>query len=126
MRDAPSLVILPMLQERGASIRAYDPQGRETAKPLLPGVTWCGSVLEAAEGADAAVVLTEWNEFRAVSLVALKAKMRGSVLVDLRNIYGPHLAREAGLSYVSIGRPDGMSGKLSSVIGKSEDAGELQ
>ena len=126
MRDAPSLVILPMLQERGASIRAYDPQGRETAKPLLPGVTWCGSVLEAAEGADAAVVLTEWNEFRAVSLAALKAKMRGSVLVDLRNIYGPHLAREAGLSYVSIGRPDGMSGKLSSVIGKSEDAGELQ
>jgi UDPglucose 6-dehydrogenase len=106
MRDAPSLVIVPMLQERGAAIRAYDPQGREQAEPLLPGVIWCQSVLEAAEGADAAVVLTEWNEFRAVSLEALKAKMRGNVLVDLRNIYRPQHAREAGLTYVSVGRPD--------------------
>jgi UDPglucose 6-dehydrogenase len=106
MRDAPSLVIMPMLQERGAAIRAYDPQGREQAEPLLPGVIWCQSVLEAAEGADAAVVLTEWNEFRAVSLEALKAKMRGNVLVDLRNIYRPQHAREAGLTYVSVGRPD--------------------
>jgi UDPglucose 6-dehydrogenase len=107
MRDAPSLVIVPMLQERGAAIRAYDPQGQQQAEPLLPGVIWCKSVLEAAEGADAAVVLTEWNEFRAVSLPALKAKMRGDVLADLRNIYRPKLAREAGLVYTSIGRPDG-------------------
>ncbi len=84
MRDAPSLVIVPMLQERGACVRVYDPQGRKQAEPLLPDVTWCGSVLEAAEGADAAVVLTEWNEFRAVSLSALRAKMRGDALVDLR------------------------------------------
>ena len=61
--------------------------------------------LEAAEGADAAVVLTEWNEFRAVSLSALGAKMRGNVLVDLRNIYRSEHARQAGLTYVSIGRP---------------------
>jgi UDPglucose 6-dehydrogenase len=107
MRDAPSLVIVPMLQERGAVIRAYDPQGREPAEPLLPGVTWCKSVLEAAEGADAAVVLTEWNEFRAVSLSAMKARMRGDVLADLRNIYRPQLAREAGFVYTSIGRPEG-------------------
>jgi UDPglucose 6-dehydrogenase len=107
MRDAPSLVIVPMLQERGAAIRAYDPQGQQQAEPLLPGVTWCKSVLEAAEGADAAVVLTEWNEFRAVSLPAMKAKMRGNVLTDLRNIYRPKLAQEAGLVYTSIGRPDG-------------------
>jgi UDPglucose 6-dehydrogenase len=106
MRDAPSLVIVPMLQERGASVRAYDPQGRKQAEPLFPGVIWCDSVLEAASGADAAVVLTEWNEFRAVSLKALKAKMRGSVLADLRNIYKPSHAREAGLDYVSIGRPE--------------------
>ena len=71
----------------------------------MPGVTWCESVLEAAEGADAAVVLTEWNEFRAVSLEAMKAKMHGNVLADLRNIYRASHAREAGLRYVSIGRP---------------------
>ncbi|MGA9268312.1 MAG: UDP-glucose/GDP-mannose dehydrogenase family protein [Rhodomicrobium sp.] len=105
MRDAPSLVIVPMLQERGATVRVYDPQGRKQAEPLLPHVVWCKSVLEAAEGADTAVVLTEWNEFRAVSLSALRTRMRGNVLVDLRNIYRPEHARQAGLSYVSIGRP---------------------
>lgn len=114
MRDAPSLVIVPMLQERSARIRAYDPQGRRQAEPLLPGVTWCESVLDAAEGADATVVLTEWNEFRAVNLAALKAKMSGSTLVDLRNIYRPEHARQAGLSYFSVGRPragwDGAAG----------------
>ncbi len=108
MRDAPSLVVVPMLQERGALIRAYDPQGRKQAEPLLRGVDWCENVLEAAEGADAAVVLTEWNEFRAVSLKALRARMRGNVLVDLRNIYRPEHAREAELAYVSVGRPDGV------------------
>ncbi len=105
MRDAPSLVIVPMLQERGAVIRVYDPQGRKQAGPLLPGVNWCESVLDAAEGADVAVVLTEWNEFRAVSLAAMKAKMRGDALVDLRNIYRPDLARAAGFNYTSVGRP---------------------
>ncbi|MFZ0569035.1 MAG: UDP-glucose/GDP-mannose dehydrogenase family protein [Rhodomicrobium sp.] len=110
MRDAPSLVIVPMLQERGATVRAHDPQGRKQAEPLLPGVIWCESVLEAAEGADAAVVLTEWNEFRAVSLEALKARMRGSVLADLRNIYRVSHAHKAGLTYVSIGRPEASAG----------------
>jgi UDPglucose 6-dehydrogenase len=107
MRDAPSLVIVPMLQERGAVVRVYDPQGRKQAEPLLPNVVWCGSVLEAVEGADAAVVLTEWNEFRAVSLSAMKAKMRGDALVDLRNVYRPEHARAAGLVYTCVGRPDG-------------------
>jgi UDPglucose 6-dehydrogenase len=105
MRDAPSLVIVPMLQERGAVIRVYDPQGRHQAEPLLPNVQWCESVLDAAQGADLAVVLTEWNEFRAVSLAALKERMKGDALVDLRNIYRADLAREAGLTYTSIGRP---------------------
>ena len=108
MRDAPSLVIVPMLQERGAMIRVYDPQGKSRPSRCLPGVIWCESVLEAAEGADAAVVLTEWNEFRAVSLQALKAKMRGNVLADLRNIYRASHARDAGLHYTSIGRPEGV------------------
>lgn len=105
MRDAPSLVILPMLQERGASIRAYDPQGRKQAEPLLPGITWCDGVLDAARGAHISVVLTEWNEFRAVNLAALRQQMCGDVLIDLRNIYRADLARKAGLTYISIGRP---------------------
>lgn len=106
MRDAPSLVIIPMLQERGARVQAYDPQGVRQAAPLLPSVDWRKSVLDAAEAADVTVVLTEWNEFRAVSLTALKEKMRGDALVDLRNIYRPDLARAAGLTYLSIGRPE--------------------
>ncbi len=113
MRDAPSLVIVPMLQERGAIVRVYDPQGRKQAEPLLPGVNWCASVLEAAEGADVAVVLTEWNEFRAVNLAAMKSKMRGDALIDLRNIYRPDLARAAGFIYTSVGRPGDMASEQS-------------
>jgi UDPglucose 6-dehydrogenase len=104
MRESPSLVVVPMLQERGATVRAYDPQGRKHGGELLPGVHWCKGALEAAEGADAAVVLTEWNEFRALDLKALKRAMRGKVLVDLRNIYQEREAVAAGFDYTSIGR----------------------
>ncbi len=104
MRDAPSLVIVPMLQERGALVRVVDPQGRRQAEPLLPGVTWCDSALEAAAGADVLVTVTEWNEFRALDLGAAKAKMRGDVLVDLRNVYAAEVAHAAGLRYSAIGR----------------------
>jgi len=104
VRDAPSLVVIPMLQGRGATVRAYDPHARENAEPLLPGTVWCASALEAAEQADIVVVLTEWNEFRALDLGTLKARMRGDVLVDLRNIYLPAQARSAGFTYTSIGR----------------------
>jgi len=105
MRDAPSLVIVPLLAERGALVRAYDPQGRKQAEPLLPDIAWCESALEAAEGADVAVVMTEWNEFRALDLRALKKQMRGNVLVDLRNVFRPDYAQQFGFSYSSIGRP---------------------
>src|SRR6476659_4272980 len=104
VRDAPSLTLIPMLQEKGASVRAYDPHARENAEELLPGVIWCGSALEAAEKADIAVVVTEWNEFRALDLNTLKGRMRGDVLVDLRNIYLPAQARAAGFNYTSVGR----------------------
>jgi UDPglucose 6-dehydrogenase len=104
VREAPSLTLIPMLQERGAFVRAYDPHARENAELLLPGVVWCGSALEAAEQADIAVVLTEWNEFRALNLDSLKACMRGDVLVDLRNVYLPAQASAAGFTYASIGR----------------------
>jgi UDPglucose 6-dehydrogenase len=104
MRDAPSLVIVPMLQERGAWVRAYDPQGQRQGAKHLPDVAWSKSALDAAKGADITVVITEWNEFRALDLVALKSVMRGDVLVDLRNVYQPGEARTAGFRYVSIGR----------------------
>ena len=87
MREAPSLVIIPMLQERGARIRACDPQGRAKAEALLPGVEWCASALEAVIGADGLVALTEWNEFRALDLKQASKAMRKNVLVDLRNMY---------------------------------------
>ena len=104
MRDAPSLVILPMLLDRGAIVKAFDPQGQKHAESMLPGVKWCGSALETADGADVLVVLTEWNEFRALDLKDVRKRMRGTKLVDLRNIFVPRAALEAGLHYKGIGR----------------------
>ena len=106
MRDAPSLVIIPLLQERGATIRAYDPEGRAQAEPLLPGVDWCDNASSVAEGADLLTVLTEWNEFRALRLDELRAKMSGDLLVDLRNIYQTNAATAAGFRYSGVGRSD--------------------
>jgi UDPglucose 6-dehydrogenase len=104
MRDAPSLLIVPMLQERGATVRAFDPQGRKHGEALLPGVVWCESALDAAHGADILVIATEWNEFRALDLNQAKKTMRGNVLVDLRNVFPAELARDAGFLYLGVGR----------------------
>jgi UDPglucose 6-dehydrogenase len=104
MRDAPSLVIVPRLQERGATVRAFDPQGRKHAESMLPDVVWCENALHAADGADAIVVITEWNEFRALDLSAAKSAMRGSTIIDLRNVIPPSTARESGFTYTGIGR----------------------
>ncbi len=104
MRDAPSLTIVPMLQERGATVRVCDPQGRKQADPLLPDVVWCEGALETAAGADILVTVTEWNEFRALDLKAAKAKMRGDVLVDLRNVFSAERAHDAGFRYSAVGR----------------------
>jgi UDPglucose 6-dehydrogenase len=106
VRDAPSLILIPMLQERGANVRAYDPHAREHAESLLPGVVWCESALDAAEQADVTVVVTEWNEFRALDLKRLKSSMRGDVLIDLRNVYVLSQAKAAGFTYASVGRQD--------------------
>lgn len=106
MRDAPALSIVPRLVEDGAFVRAYDPEGMQQARPLLPGsVTYCHEALEAVKGADALVVLTEWNEFRALAPARLRALMAGNVIVDLRNIWDPVAFRQAGFRYHSIGRP---------------------
>jgi UDPglucose 6-dehydrogenase len=104
MRDAPSLLIVPMLQERGATVRVFDPQGKKHGEALLPGVVWCESALDAANGADILAVVTEWNEFRALNLDQARKTMRGNVLVDLRNVFPVQLAKDAGFQYLGIGR----------------------
>jgi len=107
MRDAPSLEIIPALQKLGARIRAYDPEGRHQAEPMLPGVEFADGVegaYDAVEGASAVVLITEWNEFRALDLRRIKAKLAAPVFVDLRNVYRPDATRELGFSYSSIGR----------------------
>lgn len=105
MRDAASLDILPALQRAGAAIRAYDPEGMEEARQLLPGVSMCDSAYAAMEGADALAILTEWNEFRAVDLERVKALLKTPIVVDLRNVYEPAAMAAAGFHYSSIGRP---------------------
>jgi UDPglucose 6-dehydrogenase len=104
MRSAVSLVILPRLIELGATLRAFDPAGMEAASALLPEVTMAGSLDEAAAGADLALILTEWPEFRQMDLNALAATLVTPLLVDLRNLFEPARAAGAGLTYVSIGR----------------------
>lgn len=104
MRDAPSLVIVPTLQASGATIRAYDPEGMTAAGPLLPEVCFCTSAYEALDGADALVILTEWNELRALDLAEVKRRMRGAAFIDLRNVYRADEIAAAGFSYTSIGR----------------------
>jgi len=104
MREAPSLVILPTLLEKGATVKVHDPQGRANAETMLAGVTWCETALDVAQGADVLVVLTEWNEYRALDLTAVARVMRGSALLDLRNVFKPDDVARAGLIYRSLGR----------------------
>jgi UDPglucose 6-dehydrogenase len=105
MRESPSLVIVPALQAEGARIRAFDPAGMAQAEPLLPGVGWCADPYEAMQDADAVVLLTEWNAFRALDLERARGLLRRPLMIDLRNVYRPEDMAEAGFAYVSIGRP---------------------
>jgi UDPglucose 6-dehydrogenase len=104
MRESPSLVILPALQRAGAKIRAFDPEAIGEAKKLLPGVTYCENSYETMEGADALIILTEWNEFRALDLGRVKGLLRSPTIIDLRNIYKPAEMAGAGFFYFSVGR----------------------
>ena len=103
MRDAPSLVIVPYLQKQGATIRAFDPQGAPEARKLL-NIELCRDAFDALDGADGAVILTEWNEFRALNMSRMKSLLRKPLVIDLRNIYRPSQMAAAGFTYVSIGR----------------------
>jgi UDPglucose 6-dehydrogenase len=104
MRDSPSLVILPELIKQGARVRCYDPEGMNEAKKHLQ-VEMCPDAYAALEGADGVVILTEWNEFRALDLEAAKRLLKRPLMVDLRNIYRPDEMAKIGFVYVSIGRP---------------------
>ena len=105
MRDSPSLDIVDALTKAGAVLRAYDPKAMDEARHLLPqDVTFCDSATDCLNGTDAAVIVTEWNEFRALTPAQFAAAMRGRVLVDLRNVYEPDAMQDAGFTYLSIGR----------------------
>jgi UDPglucose 6-dehydrogenase len=104
MREAPSLYIIQALQDAGATIRAYDPAGMEPAKKLVHDVAFEHDPYDAARGADALVIVTEWSAFRALDLAHIRELLRSPLIVDLRNIYPPDEVKAHGLQYVSIGR----------------------
>ncbi|SDS66158.1 UDP-glucose/GDP-mannose dehydrogenase family protein [Erythrobacter sp. HL-111] len=104
MRDSPSIAIAQTLHDAGVEVAAYDPEGMELARPLMPEVTMCKDPYEAITGADATVIVTEWDAFRALDLERVKELAADNVLVDLRNIYDPETLRGTGFKYVSVGR----------------------
>jgi UDPglucose 6-dehydrogenase len=104
MRDAPSIDIIQGLLERGAAVRAFDPQAMPVAKPLLPDITLCDDAYDVCAGSDALVIITEWNLFRMLDLQRVKALLRSPAIVDLRNVYKPEPVRAAGFRYVGVGR----------------------
>ncbi|MBI5970618.1 MAG: UDP-glucose/GDP-mannose dehydrogenase family protein [Deltaproteobacteria bacterium] len=104
IRDSPATDILRMLIKEGAKIRAYDPAGMENTKAVLPEVVYCNDEYEAAQGSDALVVLTEWNQFRKLDMERIKGLLKAHKVIDLRNIYDPALMLESGFDYVCVGR----------------------
>jgi UDPglucose 6-dehydrogenase len=105
MRDSPSLAILPAMSDKGATIRAHDPEGMEEAKSLLPeNIQYCDSLYETFENADAVVLMTEWNQYRGLDLEKVKNMMKGNVFVDLRNVYEKDTMAQKGFDYYCVGR----------------------
>jgi UDPglucose 6-dehydrogenase len=107
MRDSPSLDILPAMQKAGATIRAFDPEGMTEAKEMLDDIDWCEDAYSTMEGADALVIITEWNAFRGLDFDRVKSLLKSPILVDLRNIYNPDDMAAAGMVYHCLGRPNG-------------------
>jgi UDPglucose 6-dehydrogenase len=108
IRESPALPIVQGLVDRGATVRAFDPEAMNGCRPLFPTLTFCDNPYEAAEGADALVIITEWNQFRKLELDRLHAALRQPLVIDLRNLYEPEKMAAAGFEYVSIGRPTAM------------------
>ncbi len=106
MRDSPTIPLIHGLQKQGATIRAYDPQAMDNAGKIFKNVTFCRDAYETAEGVDALVIATEWNEFRALKLERIRGLLKQPVIVDLRNVYDPQRMKSEGFTYVSVGRRD--------------------
>ncbi|MBU4297835.1 MAG: UDP-glucose/GDP-mannose dehydrogenase family protein [Desulfobulbaceae bacterium] len=104
LRDSPALTILPPLVEKGAKIQAHDPQGMVEAAKLFPEFSYVKNAYEASDNADVLVLFTEWNQYRALDLQELKSRMKSPVFIDLRNVYNPKQMKEAGFSYIGVGR----------------------
>jgi UDPglucose 6-dehydrogenase len=104
MREAPAIDIIRAMQERGASVKAFDPVAMEEAKHSLPGVEFANDEYEVIEGADALVIITEWNQFRALDMEKVKSLLKSPKIADLRNIYEPEDMRELGFEYIGVGR----------------------
>ena len=105
MRESPSIAILPPLMDKGAVIHAHDPKGIEAARSLLPtDVNYFDDAYEAAKGADAIVLMTEWNQYRSLDLRRLKESMNDTHFIDLRNVYDPKYMKKKGFKYTSVGR----------------------
>jgi UDPglucose 6-dehydrogenase len=107
MREAPSLSIIAALQDAGAVIRAHDPEGAEQARAYLRDVTYAQSPYDCAAGADALVIVTEWDAYRALDLDRIRESLASPTIVDLRNIYPPEDMERRGFTYISVGRPNG-------------------
>ena len=115
MREAPAIALITALQDMGARVRAFDPAGMNQARSLLKNVTYCADAYDCADGADALVIATEWEQFRALDLERLRDLMACPVVVDLRNIYRPHDMSRLGFAYACVGRPAKVSGLVENV-----------
>ena len=104
MRDSPTIPLINGLQEKGAAVRAYDPQAMDNAGRMFKNVTFCHDAYETANGADALVIATEWNEFRALNLQRVRGLLKAPVIIDLRNVYDPQRMKSEGFTYISVGR----------------------
>ena len=104
MRDSPAIAIVTALQDAGAKLNVFDPEGMEQARLYLENLTYCGDPYACCEGASALVIVTEWDAFRALDLSRVKSLLGAPVLVDLRNIYDPDEVIRQGFTYVSVGR----------------------
>ena len=104
MRDSPAIAVIQTLQDAGATVRAYDPEGHEQARTVLDNVVYCDGAYHAMEGADALAILTEWDAFRALDFKKVKSLLSAPILVDLRNVYSRDTVEAAGFTYHAVGR----------------------
>jgi UDPglucose 6-dehydrogenase len=104
MRDAPAVDVIKLLRREGAAVRAFDPVAMNVARKLISNIAFCANAYEVAEGADALVVLTEWNEFKQLDMSRIRSAMKQPILIDGRNIYQPEDLKQLGFTYRGVGR----------------------